>query len=240
MNGLRLFCFACAGASATTFPRWQRYLPAPFAVVPMERPGRGRRIREPHERDFERLVAAHCREIMAHGQGSYVLFGHSLGGLVAFACAHRLKALGHRPPEALVIAAAMPPARRDIARIAALTSDAALIGELRRQGGTPAEVFADADLLRFTLDTLAADFALYLDFQAPAEPLDIPILAFGGRTDEISAMDLSAWAGETTAAASSELMEGGHFFLRQTEAAFLQRLEARLSAATSLFPEKIT
>lgn len=240
MNALRLFCFACAGASATTFPRWQRHLPAPFAVVPMERPGRGHRIREPHERHFDRLVAAHCREIMAHGPGPYVLLGHSLGGLVALACAHRLKELGHRPPEALVIAAAMPPARRNIARIAALTDDAALIGELHRQGGTPTDVFADAELLRFTLDTLVADFALYLDFQAPAEPLDIPIFAFGGRADEISATDLSAWARETTAAASCELMEGGHFFLRQTETAFLQRLEARLSTATGLSPEKIT
>ncbi|MBF2952570.1 thioesterase, partial [Pseudomonas aeruginosa] len=39
---VRLFCLPYSGASAMTYSRWRRKLPAWLAVRPVELPGRGR------------------------------------------------------------------------------------------------------------------------------------------------------------------------------------------------------
>ncbi|EHP40326.1 linear gramicidin dehydrogenase, type II thioesterase [Cupriavidus basilensis OR16] len=58
MAALQLFCLPHAGASATTYLRWRRLLPADIALVPLEPPGRGARLDEPLLRDFEALASA--------------------------------------------------------------------------------------------------------------------------------------------------------------------------------------
>ncbi|MFO6015427.1 thioesterase domain-containing protein, partial [Pseudomonas aeruginosa] len=41
---VRLFCLPYSGASAMTYSRWRRKLPAWLAVRPVELPGRGARM----------------------------------------------------------------------------------------------------------------------------------------------------------------------------------------------------
>ncbi|MDN5871425.1 MAG: thioesterase domain-containing protein, partial [Nitrococcus sp.] len=182
-----LFCLACAGASAAPYARWSRLLPAWIRVCPLERPGRGARANEAHIEDYHSLVGVLADDIMRDHSQSYALFGHSLGALLAYGCAHRLRQLGARSPSALLIAGSAAPAHRDDAYLAELSSDAQVIDELRRQGGTPEEVFADPDMLRLTVDTAAADFAACASFRPfAALPLTVPIYVYSGRADTLT------------------------------------------------------
>jgi len=227
---LTLFCFACAGASAAPYQRWNRNVPSWLHVVPVERPGRGRRHREPHLRDFSSLVGALTQELAANLPRRYALFGHSLGGLLAFACAHEIRRLALHPPLAVCVAGSAALSRRDDARFRSLQSDQAVEEELRRQNGTPEEVYGDAELRRMTFDAATADFAACGSFRhRPAPPLTMPLFVFGGDKDEIARDALHAWATETTAHTTFDIFNGGHFFLRERETEFLEKLIERLA-----------
>lgn len=217
-----LLVLPCAGASATMYMRWRRLLPDWIRVVPVELPGRGSRLGEPHVEDFEALVAQLCDEHAGALGGCYALFGHSMGALLAYRIAQRQCVPGRRPPRALFVSASPAPSRRDPERFAGKNNDAALIADLRKQGGTPEEVFESAELLRLTLDTLDADYRVCESFRYhPAEPLPLPLHAFAGRRDDIEAERIEAWRREAGTSFSLDWFDGGHFFIRPHEQAVL-------------------
>lgn len=227
---ITLFCLPCAGASAITYLRWRRRLPVWVHVEPVELPGRGERRDEPSEEAFDALVARLCDEFAPKLPRRYALFGHSMGALLAHGVAHGLRVRRVPMPSALLVSGCAAPSRRDRERFAAKQDDAALIADLRRQGGTPEELFANPELLRMTLGLLGADYRVCESFRHRDEPkLCLPIHVFAGRDDDIQASRLTAWQREGTAEFSLDWFDGGHFFLRQHEEAFLSFLVRRLA-----------
>lgn len=231
--GVRLLCLPCAGASATMYLRWRRSLPSWVQVVPVELPGRGSRLGEPFVESFAALVAGLCDEQSAAmtTASSFMLFGHSMGGLLAWGIAQRLRERGLPAPAALFVSGCPAPSQRDPQRFANKDTDAQLIADLRRQGGTPEEVFASPEMLRITLDALRADYRVCASApHAKGLPLDMPIHAFGGRQDDIDASRLAAWRREARTLFSLTWLDGGHFFIRQSEPQLLAALVHEMQA----------
>jgi surfactin synthase thioesterase subunit len=225
-----LLCLPCAGASATMYLRWRRLLPRWIELVPVELPGRGSRMGERFAEDFDELVALLCEEQSQALSGCYVLFGHSMGALLAWGMAARLRDLGRPLPRALFASGSPAPSRRDPDRFANKDSDAALIADLRKQGGTPEEVFASAELMRITLDVLGADYRVCASFRhRGGGALPFPVHALGGLQDDIAAERIEAWSAEAHADFSLDWFEGGHFFIRQQESQVLLALRRRLA-----------
>ncbi|WP_275094707.1 thioesterase II family protein [Pseudomonas pseudonitroreducens] len=227
---LRLFCLPYSGASAMLYARWKRQLPAWLEVCPVELPGRGRRFAEPLQTDLRALASQLADEIAARLDQPYAVFGHSLGGLLAFELVHALRERGLPLPQALFASAASAPARRDSHReLAQEQSDAQLIERMRRLGGTASAVFADAEMLALTLPVMRADFLLCGLYDYRRHPqLTCPIHVFGGKGDRLSVESLSAWQDETCAGFSLEMLEGGHFFINTDEARLLELMLGRL------------
>lgn len=229
---IALYCLPCAGASAAMYLRWRRRLPAWIDVRPLELPGRGSRLGETLCTDMNALVD----DLYGHFQpgANDVLFGHSMGGLIAYELARRLSESG-ASLRALIVAGCPAPTRRDAAAYAQLRTDAQLMHKLEELQGTPAEVFADPELLRLTLDILAADFQVCGNYRpAVRAPLRVPLHVLSGRDDAIDAPALDAWRGETSAPYSQTLFEGGHFFIQSHEAALLAHLQACLRPPPAL------
>lgn len=225
-----LLCLPCAGASATMYLRWRRFLPPWVHIVPVELPGRGARMGEAFCENYDALVARLCQEQAGAMGGEFALFGHSMGALLAHGVTRRLQSLQRPLPRALLVSGCAAPSRRDPERFAGGEDDAALIAELRKQGGTPEDVFASDELMRITLDTLRADRRVCRSHvHAIGEPpLRLPVCAFAGRQDDIEASAMAAWSHETADIFTLDWLEGGHFFLRQHETAFLAALARRL------------
>jgi surfactin synthase thioesterase subunit len=228
----RLLCFPYAGGGATIFHGWGDRLPAEVEVLAVRLPGRETRLREPLLTHMPVLIDALLAVLEPELQGTYGLFGHSLGGRIAFELARALSHKGIHPPAHLWISGSrapqLPPRRNPIHEL----PEAEFIAELRRYEATPAEVFADPELLEIYLPILRADFALHDTHEhRPGPPLRVPISAFGGVDDPyVLPADLDAWSEHTSARFDVQAFPGGHFFLRGSRTLLLDRLSRDLNA----------
>jgi surfactin synthase thioesterase subunit len=164
------------------------------------------------------LVSAVRGEVDAIARSGrlYVLYGHSLGSLVACALAHVLQAAG-RGPTALVVSGRNGPSRPSEAPPVHRGPDAALVALLRSLGGTPPAFIDDPDLRRLILAPLRADLTVAETYEHdPPTRLRCPILSLQGEQDPVVSRDgASAWIAETEGPCEVAWLPGGHFFLQE-------------------------
>jgi surfactin synthase thioesterase subunit len=209
--------------------RWKRLLPSWITVQPIELPGRGSRANELPRGSYTALTESLCDELVSALPERYVLFGHSMGALLAYGIVQRLYVRKLLLPAALLVSGCAAPSRQDSGRYHKMQNEAALIADLSKQGGTPEEVFNNPELLAITLDLLRLDYRVCGSFQySQFLPMPIPIHGFGGRSDDIDAAKLNAWRLESAQGFTLDWFDGRHFFLRQSEDQFMSVLERRL------------
>lgn len=224
---MRVFCLPPAGGGAGGYRGWGALAPA-LDVVAIELPGHGRRLAEPPTESMTLLVQSLASALEPWlTDPPYTLFGHSMGGLVAFELARELRRRCLPPPSHLVVSAvAAPSVRTRPERTPHPCTDADLTAELRRLGGTPEAVLREPELLDLLLPILRADLKLCTDYRFREEAaLDCPITAMGGADDPTVAPDtLFGWAGHTTAGFDRIVLPGGHFYLDAHPVAVLNLL----------------
>lgn len=224
---LRLFVFPHAGSGAFPYRALAAGLPPWAELHAAQLPGRESLFTATPYRSMPSLTDALVSVIGPRLDLPFVFFGHSFGGHVAYALARALRARGERAPAALVVSSSRAPhlplgrmALHDLPR-------PALIDALRRYGGTPEAVLANDELMDLFLPPLRADLAMYEAHTVePAEPLAIPLTAFGGRQDHSTRPEqIEPWREHTSAAFTSRIFEGGHFYLfERSKAAFTEAL----------------
>lgn len=227
---LRLFCFPYAGGGVSIFRAWSDTLPADVEVCPLQFPGRGTRLMEPPFTQLSPLVQALAEALFPLLDKPFAFFGHSLGALVSFELARRLRRQYAVQPVRLFISADRAPQipNRDPA-IHSLP-EGEFLTELRRLKGTPTELLEDEEVMQIMLPVLRADFAVYETYRYSTEPpLNCPISAFGGLQDHrVNRGDLEAWRDHTGVSFSLTMFPGDHFYLNTTQPALLQALSQEL------------
>jgi medium-chain acyl-[acyl-carrier-protein] hydrolase len=232
---LRLFCFPYAGGGASVYAPWSKALPATVEVVSVQLPGREGRFHEPPLTNLPEVMDGVARAIGDNLDKPYMLFGHSLGALIAFELARRFVAHARPLPVALVVsgkrAPHTPSRRRPFARL----PDAEFIREIAAYKGTPASILENAELMELILPRLRADATLFDDYQYRSSgPLPCPIVAFGGTEDaHINHTELLAW-GELTNTFSYRTFEGDHFFIHSNHDEVSRALSEVIDSAVSV------
>jgi surfactin synthase thioesterase subunit len=214
----RVYCFPHAGGNPRAFLSWQATLGADAEIVAISAPGRGPRARETRT-SLNQVIDGACAAIAstADARCPVYLFGHSLGGLIAFEVARRLRQL---PSLRGLIASGisapslLPSQRvRDLARL----EGAAFAEALRFFGGLPPEVFAEEGVLELLMPGLIADFRLAAEYRyRPAPPLEVGVSLITGRDDpHVGPSQLRPWRAECTTPPTYHWVDGGHFYFEK-------------------------
>jgi len=212
---VRLFCFPYGGGNESAYRHWQQKLPESIEVLPIQLPGRGARIKEPPYSELRPLISAASEALAAEMEKPFALFGHSMGGLIAFELARDLRKQHGIQPAHLFISAKCAPGQSPEDPAVGQLSDAALIEVLERYEGTPRDLLNDAELMRLVLPAIRADMALCNSYvYEPGPPLACPITVFGGLEDHVSSRAcLESWQAYTKGPFTLRMLPGGHFFI---------------------------
>jgi medium-chain acyl-[acyl-carrier-protein] hydrolase len=227
---LRLFCFPCAGGWGQMFYPWARQLSGDIDVWAIQLPGRAMRVREVPRTCMRALSQEVALAIASHIGVPYAFFGHSMGALLAFEVARRLRALRCRGPEHLFLSSAVAPDLGHLRPPLHTLSDEEIVMKLVCWNGMPPELTGNAEILEVLLPTLRSDFRLCDTYEYVEDaPLDVPVTVLGGEADEEVPIDaLHAWQRQTAGPCSVQIFPGGHFYFSAAESDFFALLTREL------------
>ena len=228
----RLFCFPYAGGSSAIYRPWSRQIHPDIEVVPAVLPGREFRLRDPAFTRLEPLVETLTREIFPHLDRPFALFGHSMGAMISFELARRLRSEHGVEPDHLFVSGRRSPHLPEKDPEIHNLPEAEFIAEVERLNGTPKEVLEHAELMELLIPLLRADFSVCHTYDyVPGAPLTCSLTALGGTKDETANQaKLEGWCAQTTGRCRIRMLEGDHFFINQQHGALLPIIAETLLA----------
>lgn len=211
MKRPQLFLLHFAGGSSYSFKSMEPYLQE-FEYIPLELPGRGRRMEEHLLDTFDEAVEDTVGQIVrALKPGYFVLFGHSMGAIIALKVASMLESM-NIVPHHVIVSGTHAPGVKIFKKRYGLEEDEFKM-ELKELGGTPDEVFSNEDLYSFFAPIIRADFKVVEDSEFTDFPiLRSPILALMGSEEE-DVDKIDSWRRFSTSGFESFILEGDHFFI---------------------------
>ncbi|MFJ9567872.1 thioesterase II family protein [Streptomyces fuscichromogenes] len=233
----RLVCLPHAGGTASYFFPFSERLVGCADVVAVQYPGRQDRRGEGVLRSVGGLVGGVREALRGCGDGlPLVLFGHSMGAVVAFELARVLRGEGVEPAGVIVSG------RRSAAvcgdeRLHVL-GDEALVEEVRVLSGTDPGLLRDREVLSMVLPALRADFEAvetyrYVPDAGGGVPLGCPLAVFTGSADpRVGVREARAWRELTEGAFSLRVFPGGHFYLGGQVAEVCEAVEESIRVFT--------
>ena len=223
---LRLLCLPYSGGAASIFHTWPQLLPMSVEVCAVELPGHGARILEKPFRRMEPLLDALIGATEDLRAGPFAVFGHSLGGTLAFELARELDRRDLLPPRGIFVGGAVPPHRRHPVLDWHTLPDAELVDVLDRINGIPQQILQEQELLDMILPGIRGDLELLSTYRyVEEEPLRAPLWAFAGSSDPLAKPEqIAAWSELAPSGYAFSEVPGGHFFLSTNREAFLATL----------------
>jgi len=219
MNKVKLFLFTYAGGAAASYNQWKQYLDPAVEYRSIELAARGRRMREPNYNTIDDAVDDVFNIIKNElTQAPYALFGHSMGSMIAFELAYKIKKNNLPMPFHIFFSGrAAPQVPRDKKRTLHHLADEEFKTQLLEMGGTPKEFFDHPELLEVFLPLLKGDFRLTETYTHPVKdaPLDVDMTVFSGKQDEDTPEEVEAWRVHAGKNCDIHYFEGGHFFIHE-------------------------
>ncbi|MGH3735192.1 MAG: thioesterase II family protein [Micromonosporaceae bacterium] len=229
---VRIFCFPHGGGNPRAYADWQPLLGGDAEILAVCVPGRAARAAEPAAASIAELADRAAEVVAAAADRPSYLFGHSLGGVVAFEVARRLRdvpQLRHLVASGCAAPSLLP---TDYLRWAAGLDGPAFAEAMAKFEGMSPEIVADPELQELLLPDLREDCRLIAEYRyQPADPLDIGLTLVNGRDDWRVGDDmLDPWRTEVTTAPRRHWRDGGHFYFADRPAAAVDLLRELVGA----------
>jgi len=213
-GGIRLFCFAHAGAGASTFHGWPELVGPGVQVTAVQLPGHEDRIRERAHEDLEALLGELVPVLAGAVDGPYALFGHSMGALVAYEAARRLVVQGVPAPVHIFASALGAPHAPYRTRYVSTLPEKEFKRAMVTMSGLPKEAVQEPAFLSLLLPTLRADFRLCESYEhVDSAPLPCRLTVLTGADDDVAPLDLALWRELNTGRFRIRVIDGDHHFV---------------------------
>ncbi|MBR0820277.1 thioesterase II family protein [Bradyrhizobium liaoningense] len=228
-GSVALICAPYAGGGNAIFRSWPKSLPS-VDFYALSLPGREARFSEPPFSALNTLVTSAVEAMRPLESRAFALFGHSMGGLVAFEVARQLRRSNARAPIHLFVSGFRAPHLPDPKPPLFDLPRVRFIDELRRISAPNFDADRFPELIDLMLPTLRADFRLVQTYDYRPEPaLTCPVTAFGGTEDsDVGERELREWRQHTSGAFTIRMLPGGHFFLQTQSRALLREVDRHL------------
>jgi len=207
------------GWAAGLYGRWSAKLPRHIEVVPLELAGHGRRMGEPFDDSLESAVADLLRRVREVARSQpYAVFGHSMGGTLAYEIVKALELGGLPPPKALFVSGCQPPHAPSRNKGLHLLSDEILLREICRLGGTPKEFLDAPELVKTFLPILRSDCRLLerYRFRERVHVMKTELVVLHGDRDPLAGKPgIFEWQRYTPFGLRVHEFTGDHFFVNK-------------------------
>jgi len=215
---MTLFCLPYAGGSKYSYREFERVAPSFLKIVTMEYPGRGGRSEERLCTSIPDLLEDLYEQILPSlSAGSYALYGHSMGGLIAYLLTQKIVRHGETEPQHLFVTGTRGPLSQsnDDRKIYRL-NEKDFVEELRKLKGCPEEILNDPDVFEYFAPILRADFQAIETFKYNASaPVPVAMTVITGTEEDLDEDDILQWRFETSSTLVFKKFPGHHFFIFQ-------------------------
>ena len=212
-----LICLGFCGGGTGPYLNWTELMPPGTELAAVCYPGREGRFTEDYARDWDELAEDAVAAVESAVDRPYVLFGHSMGGWMAFDVASRISERGGQAPAALVVSSANAPNRgltpQDMFP-AQQDSDRELMHWMRTFGLVPHHVLEEPELLEMAVELMRADIAIRDSFYyREGATVTVPLQVLTGRADPvIDRATAEQWRKLAVGRFRHDELPGGHFY----------------------------
>lgn len=229
MSKPQLFCFPCAGGSASFFDTIEKDLSG-FELVKLEYAGHGARHKEPCYQNFEELSedVYHCLRLRYSG-GDYALFGYSMGTIALVEILKRiLDDSGIRDPLHAFLAAHEPQSKAELSGFTADELDEWVKNRTIRFGAVPEKLQNNKSFWRMYLPLYRADYSVIATykFEDLALRTTVPATVFYSETDT-PRKEMEHWRNYFIGACAYYEFSGNHFFIQEHHRAMARLMDAQ-------------
>lgn len=209
-----IVCFSFAGGNSYSYNLYKKYISDDINLITFDYPGRGKRFSEDLITDINMLVSDMYQHVKSALHEPYTLYGHSMGGLMAYCMARHLLLNNEQLPDGVFITGCWAPSFSHNQKLLQNLPINELIEELKIMQGIPKEILDDKDFMKFYAPILRADFTAVSSYKhLDAEPIDIPFKVITGSSENISIAEALQWQQVTSFKLDYKQMTGGHFFI---------------------------
>lgn len=231
MKTIKLYCLPCAGGTIGMYRGWKRNLNDNIDVCPIELAGRGNRFSEPLYNNFDEAIEDVCRMVSIGQDTTYALFGHSMGSILSYELARRIKMQSLPSPKHIFFSSSYSPETRS-KRFYNEMSREQILDETFKMGGTAREVIENKELMDLFLPIIRSDFHVlktYQRVQAYGDLLDCPIsIMYGEHDPDIDTDEIALWKNYTSNTCEFQVYNGGHFYINENKDKVLNYIESKL------------
>ncbi|KDM90790.1 thioesterase II family protein [Photobacterium galatheae] len=212
---VNLICFPFAGGSAAVFHPWVAKLPSHVQLLAYQPPGRAQRMAEPSCMTMQEYMDDIWVGLEDYLDKPLVIFGHSMGALIAYEVARKLHLENEHVPVNAFFSAAKSPWKKNRAKFISHLNDDAFINELKRKGGFPEEVLNNKELMALCTPFIKSDYQLVEQYSSDeTRQLAVHATVLAGVEDEITESELAEWKNGFVQPPEVHQFPGGHFFIQ--------------------------
>ena len=213
---INLICLPFSGASIYSYRDIATQIADFINIMPVELPGRGKRISEPLLSDIYNMTDDIFHQIKTHLNVPYAIYGHSLGTLLGFLLVKRILNEDLPQPLHLFFSGRGGPSVQDKDKHIHALPKKEFIKKLHEYEGSPQEILNDEGIMEFFEPVLRADFKAITTYVYKKDiPFDIPITVMIGTNEDTTYEEAMKWQDETSKKISVRQFPGGHFFIYQ-------------------------
>lgn len=213
---MNIFCIPHAGGTSIPYMNWKKELDPRVKEIPLDLAGHLYRIHESKYTSIEMAAKDLTNKIIDKNQSSnYVLYGHSLGGIIVYGIYQELVSKKLRLPEQIIISGMRDPYTFKQGYKESYSDKEGYEKFVIGLNGFNKKIKTDKKIIDYYLELLKSDLKLLEKYQPVKPPVkfEVPLtILYGSKDSSMDIKRLRGWAKLASNRIYFKKINGDHFF----------------------------